>query len=351
MSDAPQFILNGHPVRLEGCSPNTTLLTFLRARGHTGSKEGCAEGDCGACSVAVLERDAHGQATWRAINSCLMPMALVAGREVVTVEGVACGKLHPVQQTMVDNHGSQCGYCTPGIILALFEGHYRKDLQQPWQLDDQLCGNLCRCTGYRPIRDAAIEAFAKKPAPANGSDPFAQRLEQRLSPLVAAQLQTSGEQFFRPDSLPELFRLMTAFPKARLIAGATELGLDITKRYQKFPVLLSLEAIPELKEIRATETEWHIGAAATLTEVEEKLAAEFPALAQMLWVFGSRQIRNRATLGGNLVTASPIGDSAPVLLALEAKVVLTSAAGERVLALDDFFVAYRTTALAPGEVL
>ena len=251
---------------------------------------------------------------------------------------------------MVENHGSQCGYCTPGFICSLFEGYYRDDLRTHDALDDQLSGNLCRCTGYRPIRDAAVEAFAERHA-RDGEDIFSERLKKSHANPGAAEYEFAGEKFFRPTSLTELFRLTKENPDARLIAGATELGLDITKRYQKFPTLISVEAVPELKEIKSTATEWHIGAAVTLTQIEEKMAEEFPALGDMLRVFGSRQIRNRATMGGNLVTASPIGDSAPVLLALDAKVALASANGERILPIDLFFVAYRKTALQPGEIL
>src|SRR5947209_3969197 len=163
MAGLLEFTLNGGLVRIDGCSPNTTLLEYLRGSGLTGSKEGCAEGDCGACSVAILDRDSQGRTCYRAINSCLVPICLMAGRELITVEGVASGsKLHPVQQKMVECHGSQCGYCTPGFIVSLFEGYYRGDIRKEDQLDDQLCGNLCRCTGYRPIRDAAIEAFSER---------------------------------------------------------------------------------------------------------------------------------------------------------------------------------------------
>ena len=161
MSGAIEFQLNGREVRVESVSPNVTLLEWLRLNGLTGSKEGCAEGDCGACSVAIIERDAHGKRCYRSINSCLVPLPLMAGRDIVTVEGVASEKPHPVQEAMVKNFGSQCGYCTPGFIMSLFEGYYRRDLKTAAQLDEQLCGNLCRCTGYRPIRDAAAEAFAK----------------------------------------------------------------------------------------------------------------------------------------------------------------------------------------------
>ncbi|MDB6019466.1 MAG: xanthine dehydrogenase, molybdenum binding subunit apoprotein [Pedosphaera sp.] len=351
MFSAFEFTLNGQPVRVEGHSPNTTLLEFLRGRGQTGSKEGCAEGDCGACSVAIADRDAHGKPCYRAINSCLVPLPLMAGRDVITVEGVAGReKLHPVQQKMVDCHGSQCGYCTPGFILSLFEGYYRDDLKEEWQLDDQLCGNLCRCTGYRSIREAALEAFAHKHA-GNGHDDFIDRLQRTPAGLAAAQYEAGAERFFRPASLVELLQLLKDNPTARMVAGATELGLDITKKYQTFPTLISVESVPELKEIQSTKTEWRIGAAVTLTQWEETLREEFPALGKMLQVFGSRQIRNRATLGGNLVTASPIGDSAPVLLALDAQLVIVSLSGERTIPLETFFLAYRKTALQPGEVL
>jgi xanthine dehydrogenase molybdopterin binding subunit/xanthine dehydrogenase small subunit len=351
MAGPLELTLNGQPVRLEQCSPNTTLLDFLRARGLTGSKEGCAEGDCGACSVAVIERDARGRAVLRAINSCLTPVCLLAGREVISVEGVGgkCG-LHPVQQQMTGRHGSQCGYCTPGFICSLLEGCYRDDLLTGDDLDDQLSGNLCRCTGYRPIREAAAAAFTQLQT-TNGADALGARLQKGCAELSATEYECGGEKFFRPANLAAVLARLRDFPNARLIAGATELGLDISKRFQKFPVLISLEAVADLQAIHCTDGEWHIGASATLTEIEDALAEEYPALADMLRVFGSRQIRNRATMGGNIVTASPIGDSAPVLLALDARVVLISAASERALPMAQFFTGYRKTALQPGEIL
>src|ERR1041385_833193 len=195
MSNVLEFTLNGKAVRVENISPNTTLLEYLRSTGLTGSKEGCAEGDCGACSVAILDRDSRGRPTYRAINSCLVPVSLLAGREIISVEGVAAKSdipnsvsarsdssapptaLHPDQQQMVKCNGSHCGYCTPGFILSLFEGYYRGDIRTSDQLDDQLSGNLCRCTGYRPIRDAAMLAFPARHQK-NGQDQFAERLKK-----------------------------------------------------------------------------------------------------------------------------------------------------------------------------
>ena len=267
MSSPLEFTLNGRVIRVEDVSPNTTLLEFLRSHNLTGTKEGCAEVDCGACSVAIVEHDANSKPVYRAVNSCLLPVCLLAGREIISVEGVgSSANLHPVQRTMAEGHGSQCGYCTPGFICSMFEGYYRNDLHTHDDLDDQLAGNLCRCTGYRPIRDAAIEAFAGRAA-TNGNDIFAERLEKAGTKPGAAEYHFAGEKFFRPTSLAELHRLKKNHPGARLIAGATELGLDITKRYKKFATLISVEAVAELREIKSTGTEWHIGAAVTLTEI------------------------------------------------------------------------------------
>jgi len=344
-TDGFEFSLNGEWVRVAGDRPTTTLLDWLRRHGRTGSKCGCAEGDCGACTVALIERDAAGRPAYRAINSCIALLPMVAGREVVTVEGLARGdELHPVQRAMVEHSGSQCGYCTPGFVMSLFEAYHRRDLTQPCQINDQLCGNLCRCTGYRPIRDAAVAVLASREAAGEGSG-------WSCPPLEGLHYASDGEKFFRPTSLAELFALKKRYAEARLVAGATEIGVEVNKKFKRFPVLISTEGVEELTRIHATATEWRIGAAATLTAIEETLAAEFPSLAKMLGVFASRQIRNRATLGGNLVTASPIGDSAPVLLSLDASVVLASTLGERMLPLHAFFTGYRQTQLRPDEVM
>ena len=336
------FQLNGELIRVDNVSPNLTLLEFLRRSGRTGTKEGCAEGDCGACSVAVAMPGADGKPCWRAINSCLVPLPALAGRQVLTVEGLKRDDLHPVQAAMVHHHGSQCGYCTPGFVMSLFEGGHRCDLKTDAQLDEQLAGNLCRCTGYRAIRSAALEAF-----PQCANDGF----KPEAPALSALDYAAEGETFHRPTTLAELFTLLAKVPDARIFAGGTDFGLEISKRFKRFPALISLEGVCELNELRETPNAWHIGAAVTLTTVLEKLGGEYPALENLLWWFGSRQIRNRATLGGNLVTASPIGDSAPVLLTSDAQLVLASANGERTVPIADFFTAYRKTLLKPGEVL
>ncbi|MBX3169671.1 MAG: xanthine dehydrogenase molybdopterin binding subunit [Candidatus Eremiobacteraeota bacterium] len=344
MESSFEFVLNGRTVRVSGESTNQSLLCYLRAQGHTGTKEGCAEGDCGACTVAVVDRNAAGKTTYRAINSCIALLPSLAGREVVTVEGIGTPEaLHPVQAAMVRNYGSQCGFCTPGFIASMFEGYYRENLSEPWQVNDQLNGNLCRCTGYRPIRDAFLEARQNRDA----GDRFQQRLGQDAPVLQA--LDYNG--FLRPTSLKDLLQLRAQHPAAELVCGATELGVYINKANRRYPLLISTEAVPELTRIERREDALVVGAAASLTALEESLEGEFPQLQKMLLVFASRPIRNRASLGGNLVTASPIGDMAPVLLSLDASVQLAGPNGTRSVALADFFVAYRKTVLAADEVM
>ena len=391
LSDSFEFLLNRERVGVSGVAATTTLLDWLRSSGRTGSKQGCAEGDCGACSVALVERNAAGKPTYRAINSCIALLPMFAGREVVTVEGLACPggggscgsgeggcgakggameKLHPVQGAMVEHFGSQCGYCTPGFVMAMFEGYYRDGVKSPAEINDQLAGNLCRCTGYRPIRDAMTAALAERGeagvaasaseanplAGARGyEDAFVRRLGEPVAALAAVRYVSdeAGEQekFFRPTTLVELFALKAAHPVARLVAGATEIGVELNKKFKKFPVLISTEGVAELTRIIETREAWRIGAGATLTAIEEKMAPEYPSLAKMLRVFAARQIRNRATLGGNIATASPIGDSAPVLMSLDATLVLSSATADRTVALADFFTGYRQTVLKADEVI
>jgi xanthine dehydrogenase large subunit len=356
-----EFLLNGRPVRVGDLPARTTLADFLRGSGATGTKIGCAEGDCGACTVALVERDGHGRPTYRAINACIALLPMVAGREVVTVEGISAPDeaLHPVQQAMVENYGSQCGYCTPGFVVSLFEGFYRDDLRPSAAADggcsidtpkisDQMCGNLCRCTGYRPIRDAALDAYCgARPAP----DGHAERLKRDVPALAPLRHESTVDRFLRPTTLDALYDALAAHPDAKLVAGATEIGVEINKKNAPFPTLVSTEGVPTLSAIHRSPETWWIGGAATLTAVEEIVAPEIPALAKMLRVFASRQIRSRATLGGNLATASPIGDSAPLLLALDARLQLASRRGTRELPLDEFFLGYRKTALQPGEIV
>jgi xanthine dehydrogenase small subunit len=349
-----RFVLNGTEVSVCGIDPHVTLLQWLRSRGLTGSKEGCAEGECGACAVAVLRTDEHGRARYDSINSCLLPLPSMSGRSIVTVEGVAAadGTLHPVQTALVEQGGSQCGYCTPGFVVSLFCEYYR-----PGRSDydpESISGNLCRCTGYRPIADVARAMTS--PA---GSDPRLPLLRAAVPALNSLDYQAHGDEgvrsFVRPSDLPALFAYWQAHPDAMPIAGGTDLMVYANQRYQRWPALLSLEALPELQRFSHGEDELVMGAGLELASLEQRLAHDaarpVPLLSQLWPLFSSRLIRNRATLGGSLATASPIGDAAPVLLALDASLTLVSPAGERKVALREFFQGYRQTVLAPRELI
>ena len=336
------FSLNGRRIEVEDAPPTTTLLQYLRyGLGLTGTKEGCAEGDCGACTVVAVDRKSR---SFRAINSCLVLLPSVHGEELYSVEGL--GGFHPVQDSLVENLGSQCGYCTPGIIMSMFEACYRSDLDESWKVDDQMCGNLCRCTGYRPIRDATQAIAGSRP-----DDPFRARLDRpRPSKPELAYEHASGR-FYQPASFERLFALLDRHPDAHLVAGGTDLVLRVTKRFEELQTVVSLEAIESLETIEPYRGGLSVGATVRLSDLETAAKAPLPAVERMLRFFGSRQIKNRGTVGGNLCNASPIGDLPPILLALDAKVVVRSRRGVRELPLDQFFLDYRKTALGPGEIL
>ena len=343
-----RFWLNNEPVEVDGLSPTTTLLQYLRLHRHdTGTKEGCAEGDCGACTVAMLDPVGLAGPTYRAVNSCVLLLPMVNGRHVVTVEGLQdeVGP-HPVQQALTEALGSQCGYCTPGVIMSMFEACYRPDLDAPWKVDDQMCGNLCRCTGYRPIREATEEIGGLQPA-----DRFADIRDDAPPSPASLRLETSTQRYFAPTTTTELFDILDAHPDYRFVAGATDLGLDVTQRHVRFPCLVAVEHLPELQGIETLEGALSIGAAVPLSDLEAHATVSHPPMARMLRFFGARQIKHRATIGGNICNASPIGDTPPVLLALNATVIARSRAGERRIPIDDFFVGYRKTALVQGEVV
>ncbi|MBW4522302.1 MAG: xanthine dehydrogenase small subunit [Scytolyngbya sp. HA4215-MV1] len=333
--------INGETVRIQAIAPTTTLLEYLRQSGRVGTKEGCGDGDCGACTVALMAQGADGKLHYQAVNSCLIPIGAIAGRHILTVEGIANGCLHPVQAAMVQTGGSQCGYCTPGFIMSLFAAYYDGTVN-----DACVEGNLCRCTGYLAIRRAA-SLVASSPV----QDVFRDRLAQTATELGEVSYDGAQSQFYRPTQLSEVLALLQQHPNATLVAGATDLGLDFSHHRKSYPVLVSLEAVVELNFMHQTTEAVEIGAAVPLSHIEDRLRGVFPSLDEMLYWFAARQVRNRATLGGNIGTASPIGDLPPVLLALDAELKLASAVGERTLPLANFFKGYRQTDLQPGEVI
>jgi xanthine dehydrogenase small subunit len=356
---APRITVNGHSLSLSGVAPQTTALEWLRSVGLTGAKEGCAEGECGACSVLVARPDGEGT-RWTALTTCLVPAAALDGQEVVTSEGLGTpDDLHPVQREMAVRGGSQCGYCTPGFVCSMAAEFYRRDRAVNDAPDPEhgpngfdlhaLGGNLCRCTGYRPIRDAAYALELPRP-----DDPLAARLHRPAPAPVRTRVEDATGVFARPVDLAEALALLGAHPGARPVAGCTDWGVEVNLRGARAPYVIAVDHLPELREIVIPATSdgaVEIGAALSLSEVESALAGRVPLLGEVFALFGSRLIRNGATIGGNLATASPIGDLAPALLALEATVVLVSADGDREVPLDGYVTGYRQTVLRSGELI
>jgi xanthine dehydrogenase small subunit len=345
-----RFLHRGERVEVALASPTRTLLEWLREdRRCTGTKEGCAEGDCGACTVVVGELGADGALALEPVNACIRFLPTLDGKAVFTVEDLKQGDaLHPVQQALVDCHGSQCGFCTPGFVMSLWAGYERhlaagtRPTRQ--QLADDLSGNLCRCTGYRPILDAGERIFE---LPAQRLDP---------APVVAAlrsmqsdpPLQIEGR-YHAPRTLADLATLREARPDARLLAGATDLGLWVTKQLRELGELIDLGEVAELKRIERVDGALQIGAGASLERAWQALVAEWPSLRDLWLRFASPPIRNAGTMGGNVANGSPIGDSAPVLMALDAQILLRRGARVRSLPLADFYVGYQKNRLERGE--
>jgi len=338
--DAIAFLLNGTPVRVEGENPTRTLLDWLReGRGLTGTKEGCNEGDCGACTVMVT--DATGA---RALNACILFLPQLDGKAVRTVEGMSGpgGALHPVQQAMIDHHGSQCGFCTPGFVVSMAAAHLAGDRAH----DDALAGNLCRCTGYAPIVRAA-EAAADMPVPdwirdRPGLSPS--QISRGEAPQAAG-----GSAPLRPRSSDELAALYAANPDATLIAGATDVGLWVTKQLRDLAPVIFLNGVADLAAIERAGDRLRIGAGVTVEALRKAMLPLHPSFAEMLRRFASAQIRNAATIGGNIANGSPIGDGPPALIALGAVLHLRRGDARRDLPLEDFFLDYRKQDRQPGE--
>lgn len=334
--------INGKKITIKGISPNITLLEYLRYKGYVGTKEGCGDGDCGACTVGIIGKDIQGKAQYQAINSCLVPLGSVLGKDILTVEGIGKdGRLHPVQEAMVKTGGSQCGYCTPGFIMSLFSAYYGGKVD-----DIAVEGNLCRCTGYLPIRNAAKQVTGCQP-----QDYFSQQLEDYSFDIQELSYQDENHCFYRPTHLETVLHLLQLHPEAKLIAGGTDLGLELSHRNQDYPVLISLENVAELQIIEQSQEWVEIGAAVPLSHIKKQLKGIFPSMDEMLHWFAACQVRNRATLGGNIGTASPIGDMPPVLLSLDAQLKIVGMNGERIIPLSDFFKGYRQTDLNRGEII
>jgi xanthine dehydrogenase small subunit len=342
-----EFLLNGKLVQDSAVAPQVTLLDYIRERGLTGAKEGCAEGECGACAVLFVKpdsRSAQYRSVYRPVNSCLVPVLAASGCEVCTVESLAeSGELCEVQRAMAERGGSQCGYCTPGFVVSMFAEQCRGRGDRSNQ--DSLGGNLCRCTGYRPIRDA-MRSLGPPPDTA-----LFRRLNLPAPTVSPLHYEASGGRFSRPCNLAESLNLAAGDDAIQFVSGNTDLGVMTNLRHRRFRHLVSLEGVRELREFNDGPEAVEIGAGLTLTEIGELWTSAPEFFRDWLRLFASPLIRNRATLGGNLATASPIGDAAPMLLALDAELVVAGVNGDRTVPLHSFFLAYRETSLQRAEAI
>ncbi|OZG70132.1 xanthine dehydrogenase small subunit [Hahella sp. CCB-MM4] len=345
-----KFLLNNELHSVENFDPNTTVLNYLRNDlNRCGTKEGCASGDCGACTVVVGELE-NGKVRYKSINSCITFLPALHGKQLLTVEDLKQGdQLHPAQQAIVDCHGSQCGFCTPGFVMSLYALNKNHPSPSKDEAMEALSGNLCRCTGYRPIVDAALNM---------GSYPSCQTTEpstteqlQAINDGCTATLSNSVSHYFSPTSIDELAQLLIDYPKARLLAGGTDLALEVTQFHRDLSTIVYVGNVAELKTVTETESSLVIGSAVTYNQCVERLEQEYPELGEMIERLGSLQIRNQGTIGGNIGNASPIGDMPPVLIALDATMTLRRGHNTRTIKVADYFHDYKVTDLKPNEFI
>jgi xanthine dehydrogenase small subunit len=353
MRESIQFLLNGRLETLRNLPPATTLLNYLRkVKRLTGTKEGCAEGDCGACTVVIGELN-EGHVCYRAVNACILLLGMLEGRSVTTVEHLrgADGRLHPVQQALLDAHASQCGFCTPGFVMSLYALYLGAEEPRPrrGRINDVLAGNLCRCTGYGPIVRAA-QSMHDLPAPDTGVKESSDLVQlQAIAHRETVVLECGGRRFYSPASLEDFARLCAENPGATIVSGATDVGVWITKWHRDLASFIWTGRVGELKAVREEGALLRIGAAAPWSDVEPLIAQHFPDFGEVVRRFGSVQVRNTATIGGNIANGSPIGDAAPALIAIGARVVLRKEMRRRTLPLEAFFIAYGRQDRQPGE--
>ncbi len=352
MGDTIRFLLGGEPHAVSGLSPTTTVLQYLRRQARlTGTKEGCAEGDCGACTVMVSAPDGQGGLEHSAVNACIQFLPSLHGRAVSTVEHLANhdGSLAPVQQALVDLHGSQCGFCTPGFVVQLHTAWRNGTLSDRQAVRDAISGNLCRCTGYGPIVEAGLRA-AETPVPADALRREA-ALAERLARLDDDMLSYAhdGQRWFTPRTLDELATVYAAHPDATIVAGTTDVGLWVTKQHRRLGTLIDVTRVPDLRRIEDAAGGLRIGAAVTHGAAHRALAELHPDLGELMRRFAGLQIRTAGTVGGNIANGSPIGDLPPALIALDATLVLNRGGVRRSLPLEAFFLAYGRQDRSPGE--
>ena len=348
-----KFLLNQSEITVDPVDPNTTVLEYLREHLHrTGTKEGCASGDCGACTVVIAEGEGD-KLAYRSANACITAVGSLHGKQLITVEDLQHQNAHPVQQAMVDCHGSQCGFCTPGFIMSMFALRKNSQTADHNKTLESLGGNLCRCTGYRPIIDAAEKMFD---SPCD--DHFSRSEQQVLEALNTINseqpevvLSNDGKHFFSPTSVADLADLLLEYPQAKLLAGGTDLCLEFTQFLRDAEILIYTGRVRDMAQLEHTDQSLELGAAVTYSQAKDSLVELYPDLHELIERLGSLQIRNQGTIAGNIGNASPIGDMPPVLIALDAQLLLRRGDQTRLVAVEDYFVKYKVTVLQRSEFI
>lgn len=347
-----QFIYENKLIELENPDPNQTILNFIRDRlKKTGTKEGCAEGGCGACTIVLGELE-NKKIKYKAINSCISFTPTLHGKQLIVVENLVSkdGSYHPVQEAMAKYHASQCGFCTPGFVMSIFAMSKNKNNNNKDDIKDAISGNLCRCTGYRPIIDAAKNIKKKY------SDEFYKNSKKTINLLKKIHsksiiIENKNKKYFAPKTINELRTVIQKNPDSDFLSGGTDLSLKVTKDRQEIKKIINLNNIKELNFIKTKNNEIIFGSTTPLIQVEKFILKFYPDFNNILRRYGSVQIRNVGTIGGNIATASPIGDTLPLLLSLNAKIIIQTKKGNKQILLNNFFIKYRKTKLKKGEFI
>ena len=354
-SSVVKFLHNNKIMEIQDVDPNETLLNYIREKlNKTGTKEGCAEGGCGACTI-VLGCLKNKKIIYQAVNACIMFLPTIHGKQLILVEDLVDknGSLHPVQKSMVNFHGSQCGFCTPGFIMSLFSMFKNHSYFDNNIINNSIAGNLCRCTGYQPIINAAKSLNSK-----NKVDQFSQTKNKTISLLKKINKKNNSlsinkidKKYFAPQTIKELKVLLKKYPGSKILSGGTDLSLIVTKERKNINSIIYINSINELNFIRKNKKFIEIGASTPLIEFESQIIKHYPDFKDILERYGSVQIRNVATIAGNIATASPIGDTLPLLLSLNTQIVISNSTNDKILSLNDFFIDYRKTKLNKSQFI
>ena len=353
VSNTIQFILSDKIYKIKNPDPNQTVLNYLRNElKKTGTKEGCAEGGCGACTIVLAELK-NKKLIYKAINSCISFLPTLNNKYLILVEDLfeEGNKLHPVQQAMVKSHGSQCGFCTPGFTMSLFSMYKNNSKINKEVIDESLSGNLCRCTGYRPIIDAATSLNNKI-----GQDKFKKNEENIIKQLKKIQIKdieiiNGDKKYFAPKTINSLKKIIKKYPNSKILSGGTDLSLEVTKLRKELNTIISISSVKELNFIKKNKSNIEIGATTSLIDFQNFIKKYYLDFFNILKRYGSIQIRNVGTIAGNIATASPIGDTLPLLLTLNAKIIIQGLNKKKITPLNQFFISYRKTKLKKGEFI